>query len=348
MDVSLLVHHDLVTEVQKLGTHCNSKLPDIEVLCRKEEHSLAPVTFVPSFNVQGELLNKKAAFEARGWRFQSEVTVAQEVLVPPSPGKAGFSLRERVQGSVVKITEEEITVEFGESGMVTWPLAKFPMEAVVITKIPGSSQEISIDRAGDYGLTKTAAWRRMVAKARVIHALGIAAEKVNSIEGYVTGDVVPLQYMVKPQRKIVCQDEVSQKKPLLLLPLTTNVTVVPTKQCFFVKTKVDVSGDGDEVVALGPVFHDPVRAEASKPGIVEFFWAVRRSEKLEDCNMEIAWIQFTAGNGITAPQSKVIIGREAAMQLPCMRSTKALSEGEELVCYFVDDGEKSVKRARCD
>ncbi len=80
--------------------------------------------------------------------------------------------------------------------------------------------------------------------------------------------------------------------------------------------------------------------------MVEFFWAVRRSEKAEECNMELVDLQSVSGVGMQLQGNRRVTRAAAPVRIPVMRSSKDLAAGDELVCHYVEEGERAVKRAR--
>ena len=79
--------------------------------------------------------------------------------------------------------------------------------------------------------------------------------------------------------------------------MTTFIRVVKREQPFFLNTDIKV-GD-DSILALGAVWQDPAQATAEKPGIVEYFWHVRRSDQVDAWNMQLSYVSFAPGSRVS-------------------------------------------------
>jgi hypothetical protein len=208
----------------------------------------------------------------------------------------------------------------------------------------------------------------MVAKAKIIEGLAalqafVANQKVLH---NVYADDSPLSLHLRPTKRVLAvvdipafsakkvkgtvkgtSSESSPPKQLLLLPLTTNIQHVKKHLSCFLKLPCEVMGtDGEEVIALGRCYQDPLTSTAEKPGVVELFWEVKKISNKEDCNMELIECQVCSGEGVTVPG--LTMG-----QLPprkdviyAMVPSRNIKRGDELVLHFVDEGEKPIKRAR--
>ena len=100
------------------------------------------------------------------------------------------------------------------------------------------------------------------------------------------------------------------------------------------------------MIALGPSFSDPLGATSSKPGVVEFFWQVRKSEEREKCNMELSLTRVHIGCSVILPEDRMQTKPAGEFKVPTMISSTRISAGSELVCYFKNDGEAKIKRAK--
>ncbi|MEM1009747.1 MAG: hypothetical protein AAGJ35_12160 [Myxococcota bacterium] len=126
-----------------------------------------------------------------------------------------------------------------------------------------------------YPLSRTDQFERMCVKARVATALQALQGFVGKVPAYVSPyheEGVALKFQIRPSKKVTVETNILSKLPLVLLPMTANISLISPQQSFFVKTSYAIGPEGSrEVVALGPVFVDPVNASPQKPGVVEFF-----------------------------------------------------------------------------
>ena len=97
---------------------------------------------------------------------------------------------------------------------------------------------------------------------------------------------------------------------------------------------------------MGSCFSDPVKAKEGKPGVVEFFWLVRRSGKEEDCNMALSSSSVVMAAGTTLGQESLKTSSVGKFVFPVMVSTKAIGADEELVCFHQTVEEPAIKKAR--
>ena len=84
---------------------------------------------------------------------------------------------------------------------------------------------------------------------------------------------------------------------------------------------------------------------ADKSAALEFFWLVRRSTILEKCNMKIIHAQATAAFAVKFPEQPHRSVTSGNYLVPLMVSTKAIAEGDELVCYWGGGAPQSAAEA---
>ena len=208
------------------------------------------------------------------------------------------------------------------------------------------------------------AYLRMRAKAKIIEAMESLRLFVDSLTSVhdVYDSSTPLSFHLRPKKKVTALKDIvifspkklkrssSQSPPqkqLMLTPQTTNVQTVKKNVSYFLKLPCEVEGtNGAEVVALGRAFQDPLTATDEKVGVVELFWEVRRSQTKSECNMELIECQVCSGHGVTIPG--LTLGQLSPHKeiIYAMVPSCDIKAGDELVVYFVDDGEKPIKRAR--
>ena len=215
-----------------------------------------------------------------------------------------------------------------------------------------------------HGVHASLAYSRMRVKAKIIEAMEALRLFVDSQTAVhdVYDSSTPLSFHLRPKKKVTALVDIpvfspkklkrsssqsSPPKQLMLTPQTTNVQTVKKNVSYFMKLPFEVEGtNGAEVVALGRAFQDPLTATDEKVGVVELFWEVKRSQTKSECNMELIECQVCSGHGVTIPG--MTLG-----QLPphkdiiyAMVPSCNINAGDELVLYFVDDGEKPIKRVR--
>jgi hypothetical protein len=212
-----------------------------------------------------------------------------------------------------------------------------------------SLQATSLADSWKYPLARLTSWQRTAAKAKVLFALAHVQNilaSATSRYASLNGSTCPLALQLKPSRRVTVTTNIYTGKPgdLLVVPMTSNVVTVKETAPVFLKTSVEVPGT-DEVVSLGQTYQDPATATEQKPAAVEYFWAIRRSEKVDECNMIITEVKVVFGTGVCLPGQNMLSGNHQVM-LPVMVTTKDIDAHQELVCYYKESGEKALKRAR--
>ena len=75
---------------------------------------------------------------------------------------------------------------------------------------------------------------------------------------------------------------------------------------------------------------------------MEFFWLVRKNTISEKCNMKIMHCDASAAFSVKFPDQPHRSVASGKYLVPLMVSTKAIAEGDELVCHWGDGVPQSV------
>jgi len=303
--------------------------------------------FRGTYDASGELVNKKKAFESRGYRVGSKVAAVKEVTGFEN-GKQR-TVDKNTLGTVIAVDDKQITVKLQPSGTVMWDWEVFPFEAVTVQATPKEAGDVvNLAEAGECPITATVAYKVAMAKATMLYAIEAMRLHFSTAAKVVTpyapegGGVVPLRVQMKPRKGVFATRVISVLEPLVLLPETTSLSLVERDQRAFLKTNMQV---GAQVLALGSVFNDPLSAKDGRPGVVVYFWLVRRSEEEDECNMKIVDGTVISGTGVTWSRGKLATQSMGDVAVPMMMSTSKVQEGAELVCYYKDDA-PALKKAR--
>ena len=201
------------------------------------------------------------------------------------PANANGGVRELAKGQHGRIfatDKDGISIEFEGRGLVTWPWNDFPAKSLG-TKRPQEDKNIeqSIEKRHSWPLHQTDAWKFLRAKAGMVQAIASVAERVRSMKNYVladnalpkVSDGVNLEVMSRPTRLVKTKTAVTAEQPLLLLPLTCNISIgQPLHDQFPSTLNTLTTRSGREMVtSLNPCFVDPQKASESSTAVLEFF-----------------------------------------------------------------------------
>ena len=113
-----------------------------------------------------------------------------------------------------------------------------------------------------YFVKESPQWATAVMKGELFSALAALAKGLPTFKkSYCRGDGVPWQLQLKPQRKLVTTADITETKPLLLFPFTTDVGFVPKRLDPFAATSIEITTNGEiSVLTLQHTFLDPLLA----------------------------------------------------------------------------------------
>ena len=284
------------------------------------------------------MTNKKELFAARGYK-EEHVVQTDDVLSLSGKGKV-IQIQNRTEGLIKTVTESSIMIEFKNVGPVAWTWEEFPHEHVIVTRGKEAKQDVFLERSSEYPITATPAYNAMICKASIIMAMKHMHERLHKCTRHTYPQVeadaggVPLCLKLKPKKGVYSAGLIGKGRPLVLLPLTTSISIVNRQSPVFVKTFVEVGEES--VLALNPVWHDPVQATKEKPAIVEYFWQVRRSDQEAQCNMQISYSQIALGSLVSMPNEMVVTHPcTENISLPFMISTKNIKANAEIRSVFL-------------
>ena len=351
--VSLVCKYNLLAETKKENGQVDEKeFPDLSSLVVKPKAKPSETgkseSYRPEYANTGELVNKMELYQGRGYKVSHEVMTDR--VVSYMHGAQKLRLQERTSGRITAVTESCITIDFQRIGIVVWSWHDFPSENVIVTKGKDIDKNVFLPTSF-YPITSTPAYKTMMLKAGLIWAMRDMHERLQKCqnhtypEGAKDAGGVPLRFKLKPKKGIFAGGIVAKGRPLVLLPMTTSVTVVKAAEAHFLKTSIQV--EPDSVLALGSVWQDPLEATSLKPGIVEYFWHVRRSDQETECNMALSSSTVAFG-GRVSMSNEALFTCTAGMDInfPIMISTKNIKVDEELVCFYKETGLRPVKKAR--
>jgi hypothetical protein len=134
-DVSLVSSHDLATALGSPVPQMSSLVP---ATAGSSSGNTKKSSIAVIFDKHGQVQNLKATLEARGILPESRVQADKNISCPSGCGQ----ITKNDQGVVVSIDEEEVNIKFTRAGVQSWDLGVFPLEALVVTQLPGNAQAI--------------------------------------------------------------------------------------------------------------------------------------------------------------------------------------------------------------
>ena len=331
-DAILCAEHDLAAalETANLKEHIPKDVKDLvglEMVSKKKRGATEPER--PVFDARGEQCNVMQGFLQRGFQVGVEVTVASEIIVQAQRKQV---IGEGVTGHVEGVTETSILVRFPEADLVTWAWATFPWEKL-FPKRPTS--EAILLNSETRPLAAIPNYKTALAKAEMFMALNAWYRQMAVDTSYVTvrnhgPGSYPIAVYVKPKR-VVARVTISEAKPLLLVPMTMQFSPGSLGSEAWGVTKHPVSEGAAESLVLGNCFSDPLGEASGKPGVVEPFWCVRRSDKPEECNMELVDTTVTLASIIVVDSIRGPATKGNSVTFPLMKSSRRIESGHELV-----------------
>ena len=365
LTASSLGHATMIADVE-LAVACGARntggvappppfldLPCLDALKSDEKNKKAATgptkreAFRPDYDASGELVNRRSAFESRGYKVGTKVAALCEVK--GFEGDKEVVVSKNSIGTVIAVDDSRITVKLHKAGVVMWKWESFPVEGVAVQETSKEAGDVvNLSNPEAWSLTATTGHDVALTKARMICAiqalrvhLGKSPKVVSAYGPEGRGDVVPLRVQMRPRKGVFATAPIESALPLALLPETTNFTLVEMDDRVFLKTKVLVN---NKVLVLGSVFVDPVTSKDGK-GVVVHFWLVRRAEEKGQCNMEIVDSTVFTGTGCTWPRGTLTTLPMGDTVVPLMMSTKKVKAGEELVCYYKEQ-QPALKKVR--
>ena len=322
------------------------ELDHLKVELKKGAQKASPKPITIAYDASGNVVNKRAQFELRGYVVGAKVASLCEVSACEN-GKEK-KVAKNMLGIVIAIDDQHITIKLEPSGTAMWKWEAFPFESVIVQEAPEAAgvTVVNLDGATECTLQATAGYKTAMAKASMLCAIDAVRHHLGNTDSRLISpygsDVVPLRVQMKPKKGVFATALITVAEPLVLLPETTSLTLVDRSHPCFIKTNIEV---GEQLLALNSVFIDPLSAKDGKAGVVVFFWLVRRSDKESDCNMKIVDSTVITGTGVTWPRGKLSTKSMGDVNVPTMISTKRITPDTELVCYYKDTAPK-LKRKR--
>jgi hypothetical protein len=350
--VLTVVNYELVValsafdpEAHRLAEELAPELAKLEIESRKKVAPEPSVVGSVRFDDDGNLLDMQSMFSKRGFVDGAEITasVELEAEVDGKSGKRKISRRE--VGKIVSAASSGVTVNFQNAGLVACSWQRFPAEKLVVTSSP--VKEIRLESPHQFSLSRLPEFEKLALKGKVISALELLGNSVESVQTHVLpgqeNGRAPLMFHLHPKKQVTVVSKISDKRPLLLLPMTHTINFAKKDAAVWLKTEIEASG-GQEVVVLQPLFVDPVTAKDGKPAVVEFFWLVRRSPNKKECNMMLSSASVVFGVGVSLNNEPLSTKSAGKLVFPVMVSTKPIESNEELVCYYASQQEPPLKK----
>ena len=316
-------------------------------LKKKDAPKASPKAIAIAYDASGNVVNRRAQFELRGYVVGAKVASLCEVSACEN-GKEK-KVAKNMLGIVIAIDDQHITIKLEPSGTAMWKWETFPFESVIVQEAPEAAgvTVVNLDGATECTLQATAGYKTAMAKASMLCAIDAVRHHLGNTDSRLISpygsDVVPLRVQMKPKKGVFATALITVAEPLVLLPETTSLTLVDRTHPCFIKTRIEV---GEQLLALNSVFIDPLSAKDGKAGVVVFFWLVRRSDNESDCNMKIVDSTVITGTGVTWPRGKLSTKSMEDVIVPTMISTKRITQDTELVCYYKEDAAPKLKRKR--
>ena len=259
--------------VTMLRRYLRCVFPDLDsliVVDKKAGPKAAPQVVQVVYDASGNVVNKRAQFEARG--YVVGVTVASLCGVVGFDNGKEKKVDKNTLAKVIAIDDQHITLKLEPSGTVMWKWEAFPFESVVIQETPqDQTVTVNLDGIAECTLQASPGYNIAMAKAFMLFAIEAVRHHLGNCESRLVtpygSDVVPLRVQIKPKRGVFATAPITVSEPLILLPETTSLSLVDRDQQCFLKTNTEVGG---QVLALNSVFIDPLSAKDGKAGVVFF------------------------------------------------------------------------------
>ena len=144
-DVRLVGEYDIAVLKGTEPPDMSKLLPSSKFPSQQEKSTVGTKMvrkFTAEYNTSGAIMNYKSSLQARGVRKDSTVETSSElVYMPPPPGHVSKKLPPRTKGTVLNVSEDKIMISFNGFGPLTWTLAEYPVEGIVVTKVIAAADE---------------------------------------------------------------------------------------------------------------------------------------------------------------------------------------------------------------